>query len=268
MLTWTMHVYTMELRRILAYRIDFWVNIVGQTLFSFCLAYFLWKNIFEYNQAIEMGGMSFHQLMLYYLLAPLTTRMLQGENIGFISREIYDGTLNKYIVYPINVYQYKLITYCAHTTFFFLQFCAYLGLYMFFFYETHAFEFKFENFLMYVGLVLMGTLVYFVISTIIEMVAFWAEYIWSLGVMLRMTVAFAGGGLIPLSFFPEWGLKLLMMTPFPYFIGIPMKALMHGMSAQEYFHIMMNLSLWLIIFSVLAAMVWKRGKLKYTGVGI
>jgi ABC-2 type transport system permease protein len=265
---WRSHVFSMEIRKIIAYRSDFWVNIFGQSLISFALAYFLWLSIFTANGLNEIGGMSFHQLMLYYLIAPLNARIIQGENIGFISREIYEGTMNKYLVYPLSLFQYKLTTYLAHASFYILQFFAYLAVYEFFFHDPSEFKLEVINLLCFLSMVIFSTIVYFMMSSILEMVAFWAEYIWSLSVMLRMVLYFLGGSFIPLSLFPDWAQNLLMYTPFPYFISIPMKTLMNGTSAVDYLIHLLILTAWFLIFLALAQVMWRKGNLKYTGVGI
>ena len=130
---WPVQVYGMELRKIITYRADFWINFIGQTIFSIIIAYFLWVAIFEAKNVSQMQGFTLNKIIFYYLIVPIVFRIQQGETIGGISREIYEGSLNKYILYPINFFNYKVISYLAHSTFFFAQLCLIMGLYIFFF---------------------------------------------------------------------------------------------------------------------------------------
>jgi ABC-type uncharacterized transport system permease subunit len=82
----------------ITYRADFWVNFFGQTLFSLTIAYFLWKSIFTSSNVTQMNGYNIEGMIFYYLIVPLIFRIQQGQGIGFISREIYDGSLNKYLL--------------------------------------------------------------------------------------------------------------------------------------------------------------------------
>ena len=57
----------------------------------------------------------------------------------------------------------------------------------------------------------------------LEMVAFWHDSVWSLMAMLRMSLTLSGGGLIPLSLFPERARTVLALLPFSYLISFPIR---------------------------------------------
>ena len=48
--------------------------------------------------------------MLYYLLVPLIARMIRGEESRFLSDDIYEGGLTRYLVYPLSFLQYKYVS--------------------------------------------------------------------------------------------------------------------------------------------------------------
>lgn len=75
-------VVSTELRKILAYRSDFWVNFLGQALVQLFIARALWEAIFLANDVKEMQGMTLPQLTLYYLLTPLTMKILMARTSG------------------------------------------------------------------------------------------------------------------------------------------------------------------------------------------
>lgn len=258
----------MELRNIITYRADFWINFIGQTLFSIVIAYFLWVAIFEAKDVKEMNGFTLGKITFYYLIVPIVFRIQQGQTIGAISNEIYQGTLNKYLIYPLNFYTYKLITYCAHSTFFFIQLCFIVIIYLFGFNNQNEFQFSFLNFILFSFLVFLSTLTYFMMNSISELIAFWADNIWSLGVIIRFIVKFLGGAMIPLAFFPETAQHYLNFTPFPYIIHFPMKVFFGEYTFTSYIQGVSILMLWTLIFYVISILVWNKGKYSYTGVGI
>ena len=49
-----------------------------------------------------MAGYTFGALMLYYLMVPLVERVVNGQEMGFMSGEIYDGGLTRYLLYPVS----------------------------------------------------------------------------------------------------------------------------------------------------------------------
>lgn len=268
MRSWFLTVYSNEIRKILSYRVEFWVNFLGQTLVSLTIAYFLWSSIFEENNTQVMNGFSFEKMMLYYLIVPLVFRILQGENIGFMSNDIYQGGLNKYLVYPISFLGYKKITYFAYSSFYILQMLLMVFISLFIFKSETISFLSVQNILLCLLATLMATAVFFAISSILEMVSFWADNIWSLSVMLRVSVSAFGGAMIPLSFFPEWAIQILKYTPFPYLINFPMQAFMGELDVSSYLFQFLVLIFWYLFFMMLNRLVWKRAILQYNGIGI
>lgn len=259
-------IVAMELRKILAYRTDFWVTFLGQTLIQLVIARALWQNIFETNNVTSMQGFSLEMMTLYYLLVPIGMRILAGQNIGFISQEIYDGTFTRYLIYPVNVFIYKSITYLSHAFFYCLQ---YLFIYLIFhliFRDSGTFNL--EGLLLGVLVFFIASICYMALSMMVELISLWADYIWALMVMLKFFVTFFGGGIVPMAFFPSWAQAILEYTPFPYLISLPIKTTMGLISFSETMTGVLILMVWIIVFFLGVSLMWKKGQKSYTGVGI
>ena len=265
---WPLLVYAMELRKIITYRADFWVNFFGQTFFSIIISYFLWKSIFETKQTDVLNGFTLNKIVLYYLIVPIVFRIQQGQMIGFISREIYEGTLSKYLIYPIDFFLYKIVTFFSHSTFFFLQLCLLIFVYQLFFADPTIYQFNTLNFFLFLCLLSLSSLCYFALNSITEFIAFWADNIWSLGAITRFFTRFLGGVLIPLSFFPHWALTILDYTPFPYIVHFPMSVFFGEYELMDFIKNCFILMLWTIVFFTISRILWKKGLYSYHGVGI
>lgn len=265
---WPFQMFLMEVRKLITYRADFWANFFGTTFFSLIIAYFLWSSIFTFTQSEVMSGYTMDNMIFYYLVAPLIFRIQQGQGIGFISREIYDGSLNKYLLYPTNIYKMKEATYFAHSLFFFIQFLIVLVLYNFFFYNSEIFQFSFLNLGLFFISVTLAAVLFFYLFTICEFMAFWFDNIWSLGVIIRFSTSFLGGALIPLVFFPDWAQNILQYTPFPYLIDFPYQVLVGKVTTFDIFQKSSITLCWLLFFKYISRFIWKKGQYKYTGVGI
>lgn len=268
MKSWKLNVFAMELRRIVTYRADFWINFIGQTFFAIIIAYFLWSSIFESLGVETLNGYTMKKMIIYYLLVPLVFRIQQGQSIGSISREIYEGSLNKFLLYPINFYGYKIITHLASASFYFVQIGIIVAVYQFFFKDPTVFDPTLLQGLYFILAMVLVAICYFCLNSLAELVAFWADYIWSLGVILRFMVSFLGGALIPLDFYPAWAQDVLSYTPFPYMISFPMRILLEGISLGAFVHHMGILLGWTLLFFALSNVIWTRGRYRYTGVGI
>ncbi len=268
MKNWSVQVFFMELRQLITYRADFWINFFGQTFISLTIAYFLWDSIFLSAQTKVMNGFTIQGMIFYYLCVPLIFRVQQGQGIGFISREIYDGGLNKYLLYPIDIFKYKTATYLANATFFLLQLFFLILVYNIFFYDPNVYSFSLLAGIKFLILLVIASLSFFYLFLCCELMAFWFDNIWSLGVILRFITSFFGGALIPLAFFPNWAQEILRLTPFPYLIDFPMKALLNQLDTHQFLINTTISIIWMIMFRFLALSIWKRGQYAYTGVGI
>lgn len=265
---WWPHVMFMELRKILAYRFDFWVTFLGQILIQLVIARALWQSIFESQNATEMNGYTLEMMTLYYLIVPIGTRMLTGENIGFLAREIYEGTFTRYLIYPLSFLQYKSLTYLTYSLFYGFQLIVIYSLYRLTLGASPMTFAEVQNLFLGVGIFLVAALSFVMLAIFIELISLWAENIWSLMVMLRFIVSFLGGGFIPLSFFPSWAQETLMYTPFPYFVSLPIKTIMGQTTTEEILTGIVLLLIWGIVGLGCVKLLWKRGQLSYTGVGI
>ena len=86
--------------------------------------------------------------------------------------------------------------------------------------------------------------------------------------LLRMMSALLGGSMIPIDLFPEWAQGVLLWTPFPYLFNFPVFTLMGKISPLEWAFGVLITIFWVVLFGVLTKWIWRKGELKYTGVGI
>lgn len=252
----------------MSYRVDFWMNFAVTVGANVVIAYFLWKAIFDAQQATEIAGYNFLLLMLYYLLVPMYVRIVIGPEMGYISDEIYQGSLNRYLVYPVPFFVYKYITYLASSCIAALQLFLVMGIYILFFGVPTESNITIASFCLGLFTALCATYLYFVIAATLELVAFWADNVWSLMVMLRFSFSFLGGGLLPLAFFPQWAQTVLSFLPFPYLLSLPIETSLGKKTFDQWLCSMLILFLWAIVFSLVVRFIWKRGTYRYSGVGI
>lgn len=263
---WWPDVIAMELRKIFAYRTDFWVTFMGQVLITLFIARALWAAIFEASGQEVMEGFTLPMMTLYFLIIPFGSKMLQGENMGFISREIYDGTFNRYLIYPISFFQYKTVTYLTYSAFYGLQLIL---VYSAFNLLMGTFTLPMiMNLILGVVIYFMASFVYCMLSIFVELISLWADNTWSLSVMLRFIAYFLGGSFVPINFFPEWSVGFLSFTPFPYLISLPVKTIMGLTSSGDILQGIFILIFWAMFFILAAHLLWRRGEKRYTGVGI
>lgn len=265
-MNWWRHVVSAEIRKILAFRTDFWVTFIGQTVIQILIARALWQSIFESSGNEMMEGFTLKTMTLYYLLVPIGSKMLTGENVGFLSREIYDGTFNRYLLFPLSFFHYKTLTYLTYSAFYGLQFMlVFISYYLL---NGGIGADHSINLLMGIIMFMIASFAYLNISLFVELISLWADNIWTLMVMVRFFVFFFGGAYVPLAFFPESMQKILEFTPFPYLISLPIKSAMGIATQPELLNGSFFLIVWAVFFRMAAKALWMKGQYRYNGVGI
>ena len=265
----TIQIYAMEIRKAFAYRMDFWLSFFVSTLSQFAVAWFLWKSIFTYTGKTAIGNYSFASLMFYYLLAPIIGRTVYGGNFGDIAVEIYQGTLTRYLVYPVSFFRYKLIVHLANASVLLMQLLGTMAAALLIFPSLGG-MYHLSPLSVVQGIVTTaaGAVLYYLFSSWIQLIAFWADQVWSLSAIVRFITGLLGGSLIPLSLFPPALQPLLGKLPFSFFIHFPLQCFLGNVPPPEWLRGMAVLSVWCALFGIIYAAVWQRGNLSYTGVGI
>lgn len=266
-MSWWRFVVAQELRKIFAFRVDFWGTLIGQTLAQLFIAKSLWENIFESSGSKVMEGYTLPMMTLYYLIVPLGNRLIQGESTGFLAREIYDGSFNRYLIYPISFFQYKTLTYLTYSLFYSFQLLLIYLLFNTFFADGLSVP-LITNLFLGLGLFLIASFTYGMMSMFLELISLWADNVWTLGVMLRFFCFFFGGSFVPIEFMPAWLQSALKFTPFPYMVSYPIRTIMGLTSTQEILTSIGALISWGLLIALFGRLLWNKGQYRYTGVGI
>lgn len=264
---WVKSILLMELKNIMAYRFEFWATFLGRTLFSFILAYFLWKNIFETQALTTMQGYTFSGMILYYLLAPNVVSILEADSMGLISREIYEGSLNKYLIYPVNLFGYKYLGFMVRGATYLAQLMIVLLIFYFTLGFPHEFQISLKGFFYFLCSLFFAAQLNFFIATTIELIAYWADNIWSLRVLSYLIMTLLGGVLIPIDFFPEKLYQYTQYLPYESMIYRPIQFLL-GKQHHLFGETILILLLWTGVAVFINQAVFKKGNERYTGVGM
>ena len=265
---WAGQVFSLELRKTLSYRLDFWVQFLTPIVGQMGVSYFLWQAVFEAREVQTLGGMSFKAFLLYYLCVALVDKIVLAGWRGGISNDIYEGSLSRYLVYPVSFFGYRLAIHFAGALFSVLQLLLVLLTWLLIFGAPPDLSLSAFSVAGGVGTAVLTSLLCFCMNCILDFVAFWADNVWSLQVMLRFAVQLLGGAMIPLSLFPERARQIVSWLPFPALISLPVRTLLGQVTWSEWTHAMLVALVWTGVFIFVMRVVWRRGLRQYSGVGL
>lgn len=265
-MTWVSHVLAIELKKAFSYRVAFWVQFLLGTATELGVAFFLWRAIFASAGAERLQGFTLHDILYYYLFASFASKITRGADRGYFSDEIYNGTLTRYLLYPLPFLGYKFVTHLAQQLLGLAQLLlAWAILRLAIGPSAGA---SFGTLLAGAGTCVLTGYLHFNLMSCLEMVAFWQDVVWNLMVMLRFAMNLLGGAMIPLAFFPLWGQHLVTLTPFPTLVAFPARVFLGQVTLHDWLLSAMLLAFWSVVFTFLAREIWARGTRQYSGVGV
>jgi ABC-2 type transport system permease protein len=265
---WVPHVFSIELKKTFSYRLMFWAQFFMGTGTEIAVNYFVWLAVFAAKGTDNIAGFTFHGMVFYLLFAGFASKITRGTERGYISNEIYDGSLNRYLLYPLAFFPYKYVTHLLQQMMGVVQMVITFALLRLALGDSGGHPITLGSLFAGIATCLLTGYVHFVLMSCIELVAFWQDVIWNLMVMTRFCMSLLGGGMVPLALFPEWGRHAALLTPFPALVSFPARTFLGEVGAREWVQNAGVLALWGIGFSLLLNWIWQKGTRHYSGVGI
>jgi len=262
-------VASLEARTQMSYRVDFWINAVVGFGTEMLVAWFLWDAVFAATGEPEIGGRTFDGMVVYYVAALLLGRVVRGRDIsGAISHDIYEGGLNRYLVFPTGYRRFKYAQELGRQAPIALQIVLFGAVAVPLLGVAGGLDVGFAQAAMALAAVLLATLLHYLVTFPLYAVAFWADNVWSLTVAHRMIAQILGGYMLPLSVFPAWSPGALELLPFRYYYDFPARVLLGEIGFGEWALGMAVAAGWCLAFAAAGGAVWRRGLRQYSGVGI
>lgn len=259
----------MEARRRMSYRVDFWINAIAGFGAEFALVWFLWKAMFAMSGTEAIGGYTFDQMLVYYVVVILVAKVVRGvEFEGQASEDIYQGGLNRYLVLPGSYFGFKYAQSIGSLLPALVQAVLFGGLWLVLSGRTGFEGVTPATVAMAIPAIVLANLLHYLFVWTLHVIAFWADNVWSLLVAWRHAAALLGGAMIPLTLFPTGMQSTLEWLPFRALFALPVETLLGRVTFEAWVDGMLVGCAWLVVAALLARAVWRRGCLQYSGIGI
>ena len=261
------HVVAYEWRKATAFRVGFLLRevLIGAPRPAVMVA--VYYAMFQSSGAEHFRGYRFEDLVAYLVWSSAITKLLYNERTLDLSEQIFDGYITKYLVMPVSFF--TLLTGR------FVQFTAVqLGCALLFYalgaalvpnyWPLPASALALAQALV---LLLLGAACFFLMITILHLLAFWLDVVWSLTNMFAFSASFVAGVIVPIALLPD-SVQAVFRVTFPYWtVFAPAELLLGRMGSPEFAHGLLVLGAWLLALIALARITWRRGVLRYAGAG-
>ena len=270
-MTWRLflHVASMEARRRMSYRVDFWINALAGFAAEFGIVWFLWKALYAESGQSSIAGFDFDQVLVYYVAVILFSKLVRGDEFqAHASTDIYEGGLNRYLVLPASYFGFKYAQHLGGLLPSVVQLVLFGALWWILTGGRGWEGVTLGGVAMCLVSVALGNLLYYALAFPLHTVAFWADNVWSLLVALRFTSSLLGGVMFPLAIFPETLRSANEWLPFRALFALPAEALLGRIGFAAWLQATAISCGWLVVVACAGRAVWRRGRLQYSGIGM
>jgi len=207
------------------------------------------------------------QLVTYYFVVLMTSRIIGFYFDEHAQVEIRDGTFSKHLLKPFSFPLYLISNNLGGKIFHFFSLYIPVTLLLAFTFRSQIILPSSYNILFFAISLIFAYFISFAISALTATAAFFWEQSLSLIHAHWMLVSTAGGYMLPLFLYPEWLQSIFNFLPFKYLYYIPAAIFTNKLNFQEAFSSLIYSLTWAISLNIMAYIFWKSGLKRYTSVG-
>ena len=258
----------------LVYRGDFALGTLMRFL-PIITQIFLWYAVFnsigtvEGEDAVSIGGFGFREMVAYYLMTMIARAFSSMPGLASgIALQIREGEIKRYLIQPIDLIAFLLLTRVAHKLAYYAVAIAPFA-FVFFLCRSYFVDgFPPPHlFVAFVGSLIMGFLIGFFLEALIGMIGFWFLEVSSLLFVFMLFSFFLSGHMFPLTLLPDGIETFVSFLPFKYLAFFP-AAIFLGKIPDEQLPLEMAVeAAWLVFFIVVCRFAYRRGVKRYSGYG-
>jgi len=268
---WTILRICLEER--LVYRGDFALGTLMRFL-PIVTQIFLWSAVFTARDWRPLQGYGYEQFVAYYLLTMVSRAFSSMPGLASgIAGQIRQGEIKKYLIQPVDLIGFLLLTRVAHKAAYYSVAIAPFAL-VFFLCRSyfgglpdHAATHSLTTAAAFVVALVMSFLLGFFLETSLGLVGFWFLEVNSLLFVYMLMNFFLSGHMFPLDMLPEPWRTIVELCPLQYLAYFPVAVFLGKFQGGELARALLVEFAWLAFFVALSRILYWRGVKRYSGYG-
>ena len=237
------------------YRFDLIVGILA-TFLQVVIYLAIWESL--YNGQSQIDGVSFEMVTTNFVIGLAIVFSYNISDLD-IQNKLKDGSIANEFLKPED---FKKVLFSRNLgnilfkilTNFFPAFILSL-----IFYDVYLQTNLFYILLFFLSLI-FGLIIYWCISMIVQLSAFWIWNVWSISTIKNVLVSIFSGALIPIWFMPEVIKKIVEFTPFYSIYYSPLQIYFGNMTDLNILYTFINQVCWIALLLTIINIMWYFGK--------
>ncbi len=257
----------------LVYRGDFALGTLLRFL-PIITQLFLWWAIFDTvgkgdRDSGLIANYTFHNMVAYYLLTMISRAFSSMPGLASgIALQIRNGEIKKYLIQPVDLIGFLLLTRVAHKLAYYLvalvPFALVFTLFRSYFVDGWPDPAVLSAFL---ATLVMGFLLGFFLEATIGLIGFWFLEVTSLLFLYMLFSFFLSGHMFPLDLLPQPWHRLVDLLPLKYLAYYPAAVFLGKVQGAELVRGLCIEAAWVLFFILASRWMFLRGVRRYSGYG-
>ncbi|MFA6459187.1 MAG: ABC-2 family transporter protein [Candidatus Paceibacterota bacterium] len=227
----------------------------------------MWSAIYA-GGAGTIKGFTENEMITYLLIGNIFSVAVRNFLPGFVSRDINEGRLSMFLVKPISYLKYIFFHEVGRSLLAILVSVASQVLVVAFFLNKIVANTDIRYILLIVAMIFFAFIIELLMGFLIGTIAFWTDEVDGLEATVSRIKKFFSGGYFPLSLLPASLVTVSMYLPFAYSFFMPAQLYLKNISLKQGLQGIFVEVVWVVLLSLIVALVWKRGLKRYEAVGI
>ena len=214
-----------------------------------------------------ISGFSGSDFVLYYLSMLMMGCFITSHFMWDLATEIKEGQFSTALLRPISIYETTFLRNLAWRV---MRSMIFLPIFVALLFGYHDLLKGAQIHLspVFFAAVVGGHLVSFFFIMVMASLALFVEEVYSIFELQYVPLLFLSGQMFPVALMPPWVAKLAHVLPFYYTTGVPTEILVGRLSGQDALSAVLGQLIWISICIVLGRVLWKKGLMQYSAVGM
>ena len=239
----------------LQFRASLLVMFAGNLVYL-TVVYFLWKSIYASSGTNSVNGMTFHDTLIYLVLATALFNFMEMYAVWEIGRNIQTGKIVLDLLKPIKYRSYLFWSYSG--SFVVNFFTTFLPTFITVCIVTSSAVPLGINLLYFALSIVPAVIINYSIDFIVGTICLYTESIWGINIMKQVIVMLFSGATIPIAFFPETLKNIVNYLPFTSIYNTPLSILLNGNPQSANILTMLGIQvIWCIALLIVSSVFWK-----------
>ncbi len=257
-------VFTTNLHMWMVYRLKLIVWIVSGLVEPIVWSV-LWYAVAKERGDLPMTGA---EIMTYYLLIALVSRLTRSWTFDMIRKEIVHGQYTKYLLWPSGITGYRIGADLANKVITVSALLPVWIIWMVVLARNGLLVLSFENIPLFILALVLAVGIRFYMDMILAHVVLWIERADGLSMVYYSASRLFGGVIVPLAFLPTVILTITMVLPFRYMYSFPIEIFQGTIEGSQLLYGFLIGGAWLLAEIVILQVILHVGLKRYEAAGI